>query len=262
MIYKRMAARLKAQDWLAITIEIGIVVIGVFIGTQVSNWNATRLEKVETERMIAQLAPNLDVLTKFYSSARAYYATTKNYADTAFAGWRGDPEVSDRDFVIAAYQASQTFGIGTNGSTFAAVLGSDNLRKIDDLDIRRDLSFLMTADYSILDNASVNTPYRQNVRRLIPSELQDAIRAQCGDRHPEDFRLYVFLPPTCDLQIDPAEAARAGAILRAHSALMEDLQWHMAAQATLLQNLVGFEKHTADLQRRIGHSFSPSPRPR
>ena len=34
MIYKRVAARLQAQDWLAITIELTIVVVGVFIGMQ------------------------------------------------------------------------------------------------------------------------------------------------------------------------------------------------------------------------------------
>ena len=44
MIYKRVGARLKAQDWLAIAIELIIVVAGVFIGMQVSNWNADRIE--------------------------------------------------------------------------------------------------------------------------------------------------------------------------------------------------------------------------
>ncbi len=39
MIYKRVGARLRAQDWLAIVIELGIVVLGVFIGTWVANWN-------------------------------------------------------------------------------------------------------------------------------------------------------------------------------------------------------------------------------
>ena len=31
-------------------------------------------------------------------------------SDVALAGWRNDPKVSDNDFVIAAYQASQVFG--------------------------------------------------------------------------------------------------------------------------------------------------------
>lgn len=53
------AARLQAQDWVAITIELTIVVVGVFIGTQVSNWGTGRIERAETERMLCQLHPQL-----------------------------------------------------------------------------------------------------------------------------------------------------------------------------------------------------------
>ncbi|MEO8141619.1 MAG: hypothetical protein ABI617_03065, partial [Sphingomicrobium sp.] len=62
MIFKRFAANLRAQNWSAIGIEFAIVVAGVFVGTQVSNWNAERLEKRETQRMLAQLKPNLQSL--------------------------------------------------------------------------------------------------------------------------------------------------------------------------------------------------------
>ena len=88
MIYKRAAARLRAQDWLAITIEVGIVIVGVFIGTQVSNWNQGRLEKRETQRMVTQLDPQLQAMRNYFSTAREYYATTRAYTTTAIAGWR------------------------------------------------------------------------------------------------------------------------------------------------------------------------------
>ena len=253
MIYKRFAANLRAQNWSAIGIELAIVVVGVFIGTQVSNWNAARLEKRETQRMLAQLKPNLQSLTDYYQSARGYYATTRRYATTAFAGWRGDPNVSDQDFVIAAYQASQVLGLGTNGSTWATVLGADQLRQVDDTAIRNDLSFLMSADYTQFDIPAVNTPYRPGVRRLIPVDIQDAIRAQCGD-YPDPKRpLFFSLPATCNLRIAPNEAAKAAAILRGHPELSEDLQWHMAAQAALLTNLIPYENTTVDLTRRIAN---------
>lgn len=252
MIYKRFAANLRAQNWFAIGIEFGIVVAGVFVGTQVSNWNAQRLERQETQRMLAQLKPNLQSLTDYYASARVYYATTRNYARSAFSGWRGEPGLSDADFVIAAYQASQIIGIGTNGSTWATVLGADQLRKIDDLAIRNDLSFLMSADYTQLDVPSVNTPYRQNVRRLIPDDIQEAIRGQCGDITPTSAQqLNFILPATCDLKIESGEAARTAAILRSNPELARDLQWHMAAQSALLSNMRTFELATEDLQRRI-----------
>ena len=252
MILRRLTQNLRTQNWTAITIELFIVILGVFIGTQVSNWNAQRLEKRETERMLSQLGPNLKTLTAYYANARLYYATTRRYAGTAFAGWSGEPGVRDADFVIAAYQASQIIGIGTNGSTWATVLGADQLRRVDDLAVRNNLSFLMSADYTQLDISSVNTPYRQNVRRLIPDDIQESIRARCGDALPTYAQqLNFILPATCDLKIASNAAGKAAAILRANPDLAQDLQWHMAAQAALLANMRTFELATADLQRRI-----------
>ena len=252
MIYKRVAARLRAQDWVAITIELGIVVLGVFIGTWVANWNQEQGAKRETQRMLVQLKPNLTSLTDYYDGARAYFGTTRRYAATALGGWRGDREVSDVEFVIAAYQASQITGISTNGSTWATVLGADQLRRVNDLAIRNDLSLLMSADYTQLDLTAVDTPYRQNVRRLIPVEIQEAIRKRCGDLIPSDRPSRVVLPPTCDLKIAADQAAATATILRAHPALMQDLQWHLAAEAALLENMISFETTTRDLQKRIG----------
>ncbi len=248
MIFKRFAANLRAQNWLAISIEIAIVVVGVFIGTQVSNWNAERLEKNETRKMLVQLAPNLKVMSEFFEAARSYYGVTRTYSKTALAGWRGDTSTSDADFVVAAYQSSQILAFGANSSAWASVLGADRLRSIDDPAMRNDLSFLMSADYGQLDLPAVDTPYRRNVRRIIPIELQDAIRERCGDR---PTGTYLVLPPDCDLQIDPALASAAAAKLRAHPELADDLQWHIAAQAALMANMVQFELSTERLQKQI-----------
>ena len=254
MIYKRLAANLRGQNWSAITIEFAIVVAGVFVGTQVSNWNAERLEKSETQRMIVRLAPTLKGLTDYYRAARVYYATTRNYAGTAIAGWRGDPTVSDSDFIIAAYQASQIFTLGTNSSTWSTILGTDQLRNIDDRQLRADLTYLMAADYSQIDNAAIDTPYRRNVRRIIPVEIQDLIRAQCGDRRVVGNENMLLLPRQCDLRIAPDQAAKAAALLRAHPDLLEDLQWHIAATAALLSNIVPFENaaRRVEMTSRVG----------
>jgi len=38
MIFKRTVAKLRAQDWFAIAVELGIVILGVFIGNWVNDW--------------------------------------------------------------------------------------------------------------------------------------------------------------------------------------------------------------------------------
>ena len=42
MILRRFTAQLRRQDWTAVVIELFVVVAGVFIGLQASNWNQQR----------------------------------------------------------------------------------------------------------------------------------------------------------------------------------------------------------------------------
>jgi hypothetical protein len=251
MIFKRAVANLRAQNWLAITIELAIVIIGVFVGTQVANWNEQRIEDLETRRLLTQLKPEVQNLLKSYSSARSYYDVTRGYSATAFEGWRRNPKVSDRDFVIAAYQASQIAGIGTNNADWAAIFGADGLRTIDDPVIRGSLSYLMTSDTTTIDAEAVDTPYRQKVRSVIPVEIQDAIRAECGDRNRPNDPQILDLPKNCDLVIAPVDAAEAAAALRARPQLTDDLRWHTAAVAAFLGNLEQFETEAKTLAGRL-----------
>ena len=242
MKLERIGQSLRGRHWGAIAVELAIVVVGVFIGTWVANWNEERTERAETRRMVEQLGPSLRQLGAFFVATRDYHAVTRAYADTAIAGWRGDRQVSDADFVIAAYQASQIDSIGTNGATFRSILGTDRLRDINDPQLRTDLSVLMSANYSQIDQSAVDTPYRRNVRRIIPIEIQDRIRKQCGDQLRPSDPGNVILPGQCRIELSPAEAAKAAAILRARPEVMEDLQWHIAAVAAYLNYTIAFEE--------------------
>lgn len=253
MFLRRLTENLRAQNWTAITIEFLIVVIGVFIGTQVASWNQQRLEKAETERMLVQLVPELQSQLEFFDNARTYYATSRRYADQALAAWKGDARISDEQFVIAAYQASQIAGIGTNAENWALTFGGEQLRNIDDPTIRRNMELMLTSDYDAVSFNAVASPYRENVRRIIPISVQDDIRRECGDRNAKGKAGFIvaILPETCPLQIPPAEAARIAASLRARPEIMEELNWHLAAVAVFFANVDILEIPIRELRRDL-----------
>ena len=253
MIFKRAIAKLRAQDWTAISIEVVIVVVGVFIGTAVANWNEQRLERAGTRKMLAQLVPELRSQIEFFDTTKTYYATSRSYADRAFAGWKRDPLISDEQFVIAAYQASQITGIAINPDSWSLTFGSGQLRNIDDPKIRRNLELALTADYAPVEIAAVATPYREKVRRVIPIEIQDRIRIACGDRsvRGKEGAFYVTLRPTCPLKIDPALAASTAVALRARPDLVGELDWHLAAVAAFLGNADLLSTPLRELQRQL-----------
>ncbi len=55
MILRRVAAAIRRQDWFAVLIEIAIVVIGVFIGLQVNNWNEARIERSQERAYLTRI---------------------------------------------------------------------------------------------------------------------------------------------------------------------------------------------------------------
>ena len=210
MIFKRFAANLRAQNWFAISIELGIVILGVFIGTWVANWNQERAEQRDTKALLIQLKPEMAAQKRAINATQKYFATTQGYARTAFAGWRGDPSVSDSDFVIAAYQASQAAGLDSNGQSWTTIFGGEQLRRIDDPAIRAPLQRLMTFEYSILSYRMMLTRYRDDVRLVIPDEVQQLIRKSCDDKL-DSSGLTLTLPcnlrdrhPQCDRRLPPS----------------------------------------------------------
>ena len=258
MILRRLTENLRAQNWTAIAIEFLIVVVGVFIGTQVANWNQQRLAKVETERMLEQLVPELRSQLEFFDTVRTYFATSRRFADEALRGWNGDPAISDEQFVIAAYQASQISGIGTNAENWALTFGGEQLRNIDDPRIRRNMELMLTADYSQVTLNAVATPYREHVRRIIPIQVQDDIRRECGDRNLKGKSgfIVIVLPKTCTLRIPAAKAATIAASLKAEPQLIEELNWHLAAVAVFLANVDILEVPIRDLQGDLAEPSS------
>ena len=251
MILRRLAANLRAQNWTTVAIELAIVIVGVFIGIEAANWNQQRQQRDETRVLLSQLHVELTAFSRYMETLDDYYAITRRYAAVAEAGWQGDPRVSDKQFVIAAYQASQVTAVGNNASVWAEIFGAGQLRNFDDLELRQNLARLMTFDYSIVNLHSVATPYRQEVRKVIPDKLQHAIRTNCGDRPgPDGFTFH--LPVTCQIDLADAEFAKAAADLRAAPALRRELQWHQAAVANQLLNVETLKRVVSDLTDQTG----------
>lgn len=242
MIYKRFAANLRAQNWFAIAVELGIVILGVYIGTWVANRNQEAVARGNTVQLLNQLRPEITYQASQYQKIRTYMTTTGHYADVAFAGWRRDPKVSDNEFVIAAYEASQAAGSQLNANNWASIFGANQVQNIRDADVRKRLIRVLSSTTSGIDAEQVYTRYRERVREVIPSGVQDKIRSQCDDVFGEDATSIPTLSPTCALKLTPVEAAAAAAALRARPELVSDLNWHRAAVASMLYNFESYVK--------------------
>ncbi len=79
MLLRRITEHVKAQNWFAVGLDFIIVVVGVFIGIQVANWNASRADHDLANRYVIQLAGDIrsdivDIETGLRTSTWRYAA--------------------------------------------------------------------------------------------------------------------------------------------------------------------------------------------
>ena len=81
MLLRRVIGHLRKQEWTAIGIDFLIVVVGVFVATEVSNWNAARAEREHAEYLSSallsefegiedELVASLDNITRYQAASR------------------------------------------------------------------------------------------------------------------------------------------------------------------------------------------------
>ena len=59
MILRRVIQHVKGENWFAVGLDFVIVVVGVFIGIQVANWNEARLENIRKTQIVEALTTDL-----------------------------------------------------------------------------------------------------------------------------------------------------------------------------------------------------------
>ena len=56
MLLRRVTRHVQSQNWFAVFVDFVIVVVGVFVGLQVQDWNDARKERIQERELLARLS--------------------------------------------------------------------------------------------------------------------------------------------------------------------------------------------------------------
>lgn len=73
MLLRRITSNIVAQNWVAIAIDFFIVVVGVFIGLQMSNWNDERISVAEEAALLSETRTSLDADVREMERVLSHY---------------------------------------------------------------------------------------------------------------------------------------------------------------------------------------------
>lgn len=233
MILRRLSQSLKEQNWTAIWIEFILLVSGVFLGIQVSNWNAARVEQRHADELFERLSDDLESEKNNLEALRNYYETTAAYAKVALSEFEAPGSVDPETFVISAYQASQWQEAISSRSTFDEIVATGAVDLIRNEKVRSRLIGYYEYDWTKGLTVSTRPPYREVMRGVMPYAVQDAIKAACGDQSMIVGRVTLtFLPKRCDIDVSAIEIERAAAAIRSKPGFEQALRYQLAENDT------------------------------
>ena len=142
MLFRRITEHVKAQNWTAVALDFVIVVLGVFMGIQLGNWNervAERgLERSALERLTVEYNNNLKILAEDREKAvRALTATKELLSMIAPAP---DPNITDESVAQLLMDCMQNAKFVPTLGVTNSLTASGEIRLIGDPEIQRLLS--------------------------------------------------------------------------------------------------------------------------
>jgi hypothetical protein len=249
MLLRRVIEHVRKQEWTAIGIDFVIVVVGVFVGIQVANWNEARADDARAQAYLARIRVNLEADLLSIERRETLWRQVIEYGKGAirYAETGELVEGSAWKTVLAFYQASQLWQWVTSDSTYQEMRSGGELGLIRDQGLRDALS------QYYLENGSgtaylfmLQPEYRKLVRGLTPSVVADHIWAKCW-RQPAPSEQYLL---DCDA---PISEAQAQAVLDGYledPEVLKELRFWVANQGVALGAIGNYNPILRDMLAR------------
>jgi hypothetical protein len=138
MIIKKIANAILEQNWFTVVLEVLIVVVGIFIGLQVDDWNETRKDRLREieylQRVDEELAEDISHFESGISGANRRIGDARLVLAAS-----ADPTFVARDptaFIRALVRAGFTYSPVVSDHTFEEIKSAGELDIIGDIALR------------------------------------------------------------------------------------------------------------------------------
>ena len=206
MLPRRISRHVAEQNWTAFAIDFAIVVIGVFVAIEVSNWNEDRLLADRQDTYFEQLMIDLEQDRETAEGGVRQMSEIDVAAETMIAALEDDPDLdrfSDGALLAALVHAGYVYIPRAATSTYDEMKSTGALGRIDNVALKRTLAeYYARAEAGRQWDALLREEqmaYRAAIRGVVSRAQSAWARGNFslpeGEREPlpEDFDRAIFL---------------------------------------------------------------------
>jgi len=248
MILKRLRKEAAQQNWLGVAVDLVILILGVFLGIQVSNWNQDRLDRAEGKEYRRQLYLDLESNQRDLAFRMHYEGQLLRHAEAALAALERPVGERPGDFIISAYEASNHVPQPVRRATYDEVMSAGKANFVGDRMLRERIANYyngMATMQRLFDNIPA---YRDTIRSALPYVVQVQVMKDCPEVLQTDKYGSVTpeLADNCASSVDPGFAQKVAAEVRT----IPNLRWLLnGASADLNLKIVNERKLSEEAER-------------
>jgi hypothetical protein len=248
MILRRVIEHVKHQNWTAVALDFIIVVVGVFIGIQLGNWNEERQNHEIGADYIFRLETDLGYEIANWRHLTDYYKNTRRHAVAALDAFDNSNQL-DSAFLVDLYQASQQWNVTVLRGAYDELISTGRIVYIEPDDIRR----LLANHYERSGARTLilrdNGDFRRVIRERMDYRFQKMVRARCDDDYlvDENNYTYLVLPEKCEIAVAPEAVREETEKLRADEDVLRTLRFHVSlldSKINSLENAIDTAENT------------------
>ena len=253
---RRFREHATKQNWVAVAVDFVIVVVGVFLGIQVNNWNQMRVDRNTGAEYRERLSDELRTTENAMRGLEAYSNAAKTSGGAALLVLNDAKAPADGKFLFDAYQASQIVPRGGRHATYDEIMASGALNDVGPPALRDKISNFYWRMDGLLSLDAGSPAYREKIRTAMPNAVQQAIRAKCDERLSDagNGLIIASLPQTCDFQIDAALASQVASRLRVEPGLDDALNRQLSALDARSSSYAKLAANARELRLAIEHN--------
>lgn len=252
---RRLFEHVHQQSWWAVGVELAVVILGVFIGIQVSNWNQDRLDRRQGEEFTARLIDDLREEDWRYQYLLTYNEEVLTNANRAVEALEGRQALDDESLLVSTYRATQYKEGLRRRSTYDELIATGTIGLIRDPTLRD--TAMRVFNMRTFDNMAqegLNSRLRIAFRMSLPNDVQRALARNCGDKpiRPGDMAsIHGTLDYPCRTGLPERAVAEAAATLRSNPEILPALRLRIADVETRVVDLRGNYRPVMERLRAI-----------
>lgn len=190
MILRRLTQHVKDQNWFAVCLDFFIVVAGILIAFQITNWSDVRSDRVREQKIIERLHSDFVILDQWQEQRVEHMESLVDETAVIVEIIINEPEVSDLARIQNYFEEFTGFpGTSSQSDTYEQLVSSGDMSLISNEQLRSELVQHASFTENFIDQDRAvrewQRPYIMPIirlRSLIKTMPLDEAYAQAGSK--------------------------------------------------------------------------------